>query len=202
MEIIKAENRYFDGLYDYTLEDGDKKLHIDYSGALDTHWLMEDGRHLKPRESAEFVFEITKADYEIYELFDNLYNEVVSGYPYGMDEDFKNTQEYEKLVDEDKNIAWISDDGPEEYADRVIISKEKDSIKLRFIRNSLTDVFELKPSWCISVRFRNSGSRYNYFCTSFQNLYNQMQKINPDLEYHQYHIEEYEYLERMNKKVK
>lgn len=201
MEIIKSENKYLDSFYDFTLVEGDKKLHIDYAGVMDTYWLMEDGKKLKPWEDSEIVFEITKEDYEIYELFDILYNEVVSGYPNGMDKDFKNTQEYKKLVD-NGSITWISDNGPEEYEDRVVISKEADSIKLRFIRNPLTDKFELKSPWYISVRFRNDGSKYRYFHTSFANLYNKIQGIDPDSEYHQYHIEEYEYLQRKNSRVK
>ena len=198
MEIIKEQNKQFNDLYDFKLVEGNKILHIAYSGALDSYWMMEDGRLFGVRENAEIDFEITKEDYEIYRLFENLYNEVITGRPYGMGEGFKNTREYNKLVDENNNITWISDNGYIDFEDRVVISKEEDKIKLKFIRNDLVDTYEFKSNWCISIRFRNDGSKYGYFHTSFQNLYNKIQDI--DHEYHQYTFEEYEYLKRKENK--
>ena len=57
MEMIKEKNRHFDDLYDFILVDGNKKLHIVYSGVLDSYWMMEDGRLFGVRENAEIDFD-------------------------------------------------------------------------------------------------------------------------------------------------
>ena len=196
MEIIREKNKYYDDTYDYILIQDNKKLYIDHPGVGDTYWLMSDGTRIGYKEEKEITFEITKENEEVYSLFEDLYMEVVNGRPSGMDEDFKDTYEYHILVDEDKNINWISDNGPEEGEDRVTISKQDDKIVLKFVRNDIINKYEFKSSEYISVRFRNDGSRYGFFHTSFQNLYNRIQGIDP--EYHQYDKKN-EYIKRKKK---
>ena len=48
-----------------------------------------------------------------------------------------------------------------------------------------------------SVRISNSGSRYGYFNIPFMNMYTKLCEYNPD--YHQIHMEEYLYNEKVKK---
>ena len=50
----------------------------------------------------------------------------------------------------------------------------------------------------VSIRFRNSGSRYNPFNIIFMKMFNKLQEYNP--EYHQIHIEELEYQKKLTLK--
>ena len=156
-------------------------------------------------------FDITKEDYEIYSIFDSLYNDIIAARPFERDiydeeifkddikTDYKNTFQYRMLVDNYRTIRWVSDDGPYDEEDRLRIKRlDDDTYRLIFIRNDKPMDCGFKSHMGITVRFRNSGSRYSPFNVLFMKMYHELQDIDP--EYHQIHIEEIEYLKK--KRVK
>lgn len=199
MEIKKYKNEM--DSYDFELIEGNKTLRISFGGTLDLYMSLGDGRKFDDTKNVSVSFDITKGDYEIYSLFDNLYNDVITGNIYGdnkrklSDDDYLLMEAYNLLVDNDKNINWISDNSEPEIEDRLRISKkDDDTYTLTFYRNDKPMDFGFKSSTCISVRFRNSGSKYVPFNCIFMRLYNHLQDVDPD--YHQIHIEEYQYQKR------
>ena len=109
---------------------------------------------------------------------------------------YKKDESYRNLIDENKNIIWISDEGPDEEADKMIISKiDDDTYRLTFVRNEIDTEFYMKCPDGISVRFRNSGSRYKPFNAVFMGMYQAFQNI--DENYHQIHMEELIYTKKM-----
>lgn len=194
------------------------------------------------------TFLIGKDNYEIYEIFDSLYKEILNGGNLEITEEENNFLKmecsmYEKgyhlelaemekrrektrqlnlriasvmsLIKDDK-VIWRSDDFPAENAPFFIIHKLSNAYELEFGESTSTkklDDFQEFPlhdaaneSW-ISVRLRNSGSRYEPFNTCFMHAYNKMLELDP--KYHQIGIEEFmidekvkngEILERILKK--
>ncbi len=199
MKIDRIKNSMGD-FYDYSLMEGNKELLIFFARNYDLYMLLSTNKLLPPNENVTMDFDITKENFDLYHLFDQLYKKIVNSKP--LDEDssiyYVGKGAYEDLVDQDLNITWISDNGPEEIEDKVVISKEEDSYKLTFIRNDKPMDFGFKTNTGISVRFRNSGSRYSPFNTAFMELYNNLQSIDPDC--HQIRFEEIEYKELVKKK--
>ena len=200
MEIQKVKNS--ERCYDIWIKKDNKQLKIMYCGNLDLYFSMSDGEMIPYKQSVSKYFDITKENYQIYSAFDTLYNNIIAGKPFGKDSD--NTKyidrfQYYKLVDEDKNITWVSDDGPEDIEDKVTISKlDEDTYRLLFNRNELDLSDGIKSSTSISVRFRNSGSRYSPFNCAFMLMFQELQSLDP--KYHQIHYEEVEYAKKLEKK--
>jgi len=95
----------------------------------------------------------------------------------------------------DDNIIWRCDDFDIEVAPYVIIEKTNEIYKLTFdvpkFERKL-DTFEeslLKDKNTISVRIRNSGSRYYYFNGPFMRLFHSLQELATDIP--QISIDEY-----------
>ncbi len=199
MKIDRIKNSMGD-FYDYSLMEGNKELLIFFARNYDLYMLLSTNKLLPPNENVTMDFDITKENFDLYHLFDQLYKKIVNSKP--LDEDssiyYVGKGAYEDLVDQDLNITWISDNGPEEIEDKVVISREEDSYKLTFIRNDKPMDFGFKTNTGIAIRFRNSGSRYFPFNSAFMELYRGLQKINP--EYHQIAFEELEYNKQLIKK--
>ena len=205
MKIQKRKND-ISGLYDYTFTEGDQHLRIYFAGNLDLY-LVLGHRHIIQNEDTELSMDITKADYSLFQAFDTLYKEITSGYIYTDEEtypfpnhSYKGTDTYKRLVDEDKRITWISDDGYRMAEDRMTIEKvDEDSYRLTFKRNSIPMPDGFKSPFGITVRIRNSGSYYDPFNVSFMKMYNRIQEIDPY--YHQMSIDEYEYQKKKGLKL-
>ena len=88
----------------------------------------------------------------------------------------------------DGKIDWYSDEFYEEIASRLLIEEDDDRFKVTFIKSKMGYDYTFTT---YSIRFRNSGSRYNPFNVCFMNMYNALGEYNSD--YHQIHIEEYLY---------
>ena len=208
MEIKKEKNE-FERCYDFEFVEGNKKLDIFYGGNLDLYFSISDNDLIPENIDSILSFDITKENYEVYSLFDSLYKNIIKCNLYGKcNEDviidkklYKNSFQYKSLVDKDKNITWVSDDDPYDIGDRLIIMKnDNDSYKLLFERNHLINNQEMKSGIYISVRIRNSGSRYDPFNCCFMNLYNELQNINTEC--HQIHMEEIFYQNKLLKKTR
>ena len=176
IKVEKSKNMNDYDTFHITTKEG--TFAITFEGNLDLYWLyVHKGNILNTPNEKEFT--ITKENYFIYQLFDNLYKEIISNKcPY-------DKYNPERLVN--KNIIdWHSDDFSYENASRVIISKERDVYKLTFTK-SKEDVFYIT----YSVRFRNSGSRHSPHNQSFMKMYNSLINYNFNNDYHQIHMEEY-----------
>ena len=100
-------------------------------------------------------------------------------------------------------IIWKSDEYFDEIAPFIKIKKQENAYILEFGKPIIppeykndADLILMDPRR-ITVRFRNSGSRYEPFNIMFMKLYQGLCKL--DYEHHQIHIEEYLIQERINK---
>ena len=183
MEISRTMNT--EGSFDYSFKEGKKTLKILYGGNLDLYFTLGNGESIPDDAEASIDFDITKENYEIYKLFDDLYNEVINGQAFDPEDEvddefehsFQETYQYSLLVDEDKTIHWISDDGPQELEDSVKFYKVDDD------------------TYSIIVRFSNSGSSYEPFNCAFMRMYQKLQNVDP--QYHQVHLVELDYAKRL-----
>lgn len=194
MEINRTENDFHS--YDYCFTDGEKKLTILFARNLDLYFMMNDDQLMRFSESKTLSFDITKADYDVFCLFDSLYQDIINC---KIDEmhDVRKTYHYEysKLVDDKKCITWISDEEQEEVGDSFQISRlNGDVYRLTFYRNDKSPEFGFKSPMYISVRIRNSGSRYGLFHCVFMKMYHDLQNLDPN--YRQMHFEELQYIKK------
>jgi len=180
MKIEKIPN--WDNTYDIKLTKDGKTLTILFSRVLDLYMIMEDGKRIPSRTSKIIDFDINTSDNEVYKIFDKLYNDVIEGNIFERKAkngfiDSSLICGYNLLVDENKNITWVSDDGMFEEEDRMQISKLYDSYCLTFIRNDKLLDSGFKSPTGIYVRLRTSGSRYDYFYIPFMRMYQTLQKV-------------------------
>ena len=186
-----------------TLVDNNKSLNIQlmYNGEL--YWKIID-----KSDSIIKKFEISKEDYQIYELFEILYNDIKSKNIYNIYDEINMCQSKEQLkifytnfenkrnniinykdIFIDDSITWVSDNNNYDISNIVTILKEEDKFILLF---NLRDYQSRNV-----IKFSNSGSRYKpynlCFMKHFRNLYNL--EVNKN----QIHIEEYLYLKKIKK---
>ena len=198
MEIERKKNRF--NAYDYCLTDEDKVLTILFAGNLDLYLMINDNELIKYMENKTIHFDITKKDYDIFSLFDTMYNNIIKCKILDIESIKTNYRyQYNKLVDDNKNINWISDEDLEEIGDSFKLSKlNNDEYRLTFYRNGKIPSFGFKSPTHISVRIRNSGSRYDPFNCAFMQMYNELQNI--DSNYRQICFEEIEYTKKLSRK--
>jgi hypothetical protein len=178
MKIEKIANWSGRG-YDFKLIKDKKVLTILYARVLDLYFMLEDGERIKFGESKKIDFDIGIEDGKIYNLFDNLYNDVIAGNIFDEKDSIDNYLlfNYNRLVDTNKNINWVSDDGLLDEEDMMSISKNDNSYKLTFIRNNKRRSYGFKDPCSIIIRLSNSGSRYDPFNIIFMRMYQSLQNI-------------------------
>ena len=145
MNIKREKNNFFKG-YDYEIIDKDKKLRIIYAGNLDLYFVLVFNNEIPYGESATRSIKITKENYELYKIFDDLYEEVTNGKIFEDEEASNSISDYlsqRDLVDSNNNICWISDEGPREVEDSMTISKKEDAYNISFPASAL-NVFTSK----------------------------------------------------------
>ena len=114
----------------------------------------------------------------------------------------KENIQYKSLV-QDGIIIWKSDEYFDEIAPFIKIKKQEDAYILEFGKPLISDEYKndadlmLMDPRRITVRLRNSGSRYDPFNIVFMKLYQGLCAL--DYEYHQIHIEEYLIGEQINR---
>lgn len=204
MEIQKVKNT--EGSYDIWLKKDNKELKIMFAGNQDLYISLSNGDFIPQRQNTSMYFDITKENYEIFSAFDKLYNNIINGNIFDKDMhskyrlDYLKSYDYHNIVDKEKNINWISDDGPEELEDRITISKsDEDTYRLTFFRNDKELDCGFKSNTSIFVRFRTSGSRYGFFYCPFMIMFQELQNLDP--KYHQIHFAEIEYAKKLEKKL-
>lgn len=151
------------------------------------------------------MFEITKENYYIYSLFEDLYNSIKNSEIFEIDD--SQFLSCKTIVDKNKEfnerckkfnnwnklfcdgiITWKCDDYSFEEANNLVsIEKEEDKFIIDFMLNDC-----MNYSHCI--RFRNSGSCYEPYNSLFLKMFLKFQGY--DLEDRQIHFEEYLYEKR------
>ena len=171
---------------------------------MDLYWSYKyNGIILNTDDSKTFY--ITKDNYFLFQLFDELYNDIKEFNIYHEDEFHTKEKAQElnqRLIKSDtyqhnllfnnNKIEWHCDDCIYEEASMFVIEKMKDSYKLTFKKGKNDDFLSYV------VRIRNSGSRYKPFNIPFMKMYQQLCLYEPN--YHQIHIEEYLYQKRLIKR--
>ena len=209
MEVTKTRENFGTRI---TLAEGSKRFDILFGGNLDLYWSIYNLNYDYELTYENFV--ITRENFFIYELFLNLYESIKNSDIYDEEEtnflfssnnleEMTESERIHKLFLErtqkrlfiDDSIIWYSDDG--DYADDelVRISKVGEDFLLEFFKIPKKDKDNCSylhhHHFGISIRFRNSGCRYQPFELPFMKMYNRLCKYEP--EFHQMHIEEYLY---------
>lgn len=185
LEVEKRKNAHDYDVFAITTEEG--TFEISFQNNLDLYWrYCYEGNILDTL--ATHTFTITKENYFIYSLFDNLYNSIKEGNPYkGYSDNLKKFNN--ELLFKNNIIDWHSDDFDYDKASCVMIEKLEEQYKITFKKSKPDWTQGLFITYC--VRFSNSGSRYKPFNVAFINMYQDLKKYNFD--YHQIHMEEYLY---------
>ena len=154
MKVVKYENEF--GLI-ISFQELDKQVVISFGGNCDLYWTIRS-----KNENNHHDFIITKENYEVYRLFEELFDDIENikiftdyDIPFYIEtdeekqeyyENRKKEMEYEKnkyklfnhsnyneLFDKENNtITWYSDETNHEVANILKIKKEKESFKLSF----------------------------------------------------------------------
>lgn len=206
-----------DGYNEYRLVEGSTYVKILFARNGDLYWCFDDvNLECGVRHGS---FNITKENPFIYQLFDNLYNQIKNADPYdymidyGFNPvgciskyiiDYKKYDMYKELFDGTK-ITWVSDDNDYDQLNIVTITPNGQSYILDFYKEPQKDKTGLLiyRSSSVIIRFRNSGSFYypfnNAFMKMYQNLggysseFGQMPYRNTNEIPGQIHIEDYVY---------
>lgn len=171
MEVTKHKNANLNNITEetytfYFTKDNKEQFLITFSGNLDLYWMPINGN--------EFL--ITKENIHLYEIFNNLLNNI-------------NKVNRDNSPKEFNKIKWISDDDPVDKANILTLEKiNSDCIKINFTKN--------ETNYNKSIRIRNSGSRYDGYNVPFMLMYKDLIKYEPT---NQIHIEEYIYQRKREK---
>ena len=202
MKVVKYENEH--GLI-ISFQEPEKQLVISYGGNLDLYWTI---RSIEDNNYHDFT--ITKENYEVYRLFEDLFDDIENINIFSEDifstleiESEKdkyrlyNYSNYNELFDKDNNtITWYSDETNHEVANILKIKKEEELFKIEFYIQPQKEEYDRDFNSLnhIPIRFRNSGSSYNPFNIIFMRMYNKLIQLDDINDYgHQMHIEEYLY---------
>ena len=206
MEIKREKNSVVKDQYIYTFTENDRTLKILFASNLDLYISIYDNSLRKINENETKDFYITKENYAIYSLFEELYEKITTGNVYPEDSAiFKHTNNFNSernlriaiekgLINYDDEIEWYCDDYPMGEGDSMKIIKEDDRFKILFERHKSPEKGMYEDLY---VRICNSGSRYLPFNSCFMDFYNKLQKIDPDN--YQMHLEEFIYKQKVKK---
>lgn len=228
MKLIKKDGEL--GTKNITLSYGNKYLSFIFGGNLDLYWILENYSDLSNEEIRTDHFIITKENYALYSLFEELYNNIKNinisddNYDLYKYNNYYSVKEYlddkqskenryrkynfsnynELFNDEENTITWYSDETNHVCSNILKIIKEEDVFRVEFQTQKYVDGYEKEENLegYTSIRFRNSGSRYEPFNTIFMNMFNKIQMVDDILdENHQVHIEEYIYRKNHSQKT-
>lgn len=214
LEITKQKDEHG---YCFIISTNEGKFAISFAGNLDLYWSNIYCHNLLEEPNSKF-FTITKENYFLYSLFEELYENIKNCNIFtfteadalfcendkeirdrkleieSLNNNLRKREEYNpNRLFKDGIIEWHCDDFAYEDASILKIKKEEDNFEVIFEKSR-----EENMSLTYSVRFRNSGSRYSLFNIAFMRMYNKL--IDYDPEYHQVHIEECLYQKKLEKK--
>ena len=151
--ITKKPRNGKEGYYDLTVTDKDGKSFVmTVGGNLDLYWLPEN--YKKDR-----TFGIDKNDELTYGIFEQLFDAV------------EKRDDKERPVLNGNTITYISEDWPEEEANKLKIIREKDMFQIQFVKNEDMESWSYPHIGC-TICFCNSGSRVPRVEGLFMRMFN------------------------------
>lgn len=200
--MLEIKKYKFDRYYAFDILTDEGCFSIFFGGNLDLYFLYKHNTNfLETDDSKDFY--ITKDNYFLYSLFEELYNDVLDYNIFTVDnfdskdewlnrkKEFLEHDSYNpRRLFHDGKIDWHCDDFDYDEGASFVIERLNNCYKLTFNKCKADRILA-----SYSVRIRNSGSRYGYFNIIFMRMYNKLCNYNPN--YHQIHIEEYLYHKRL-----
>ena len=151
--ITKKPRNGKEGYYDLTVTDKDGKSFVmTVGGNLDLYWLPEN--YKKDR-----TFGIDKNDELTYAIFEQLFDAV------------EKRDDKERPVLNGNTITYISEDWPEEEANKLKIIREEDMFQIQFVKNEDRESWSYPHIGC-TICFCNSGSRVPRVEGLFMRMFN------------------------------
>lgn len=216
MQIVLRKNNYEDSLKDIYVIDDEKTLIFAYAGTGDLHWIIINEGDIT--DDCTFIFNITKENYELYNSFEILFEDIKniniyddSSIDFVNEEEYKerfkkyNNSHYNDLYDEETDtITWVSDETGYQVANILKIKKFNDKFVVQFLTQQYIEGYEREYNLrgMRGIRFRNSGSRYTPFNAIFMRMYFNIQNITDINEFgHQIHMEEYLYQKKLSNNI-
>ena len=213
MKVIRHENEF--GLI-ISFQELDKQFEVSFGGNCDLYWTIRS-----KKESNYHDFIITKENYNVYRLFEELFDDIENIKIF--DEEYipcyistEEELEYEKNkyrlfnhsnyneLFNNNTITWYSDETNHEVANILKIKREDETFKLEFYIQPYIEEYDrdFNSLNYIPIRFRNSGSLYDPFNIVFMRMYQKMKQIDDVNDYgHQIHVEEYLFNQNKVKKI-
>ena len=179
MEIKKVVNANQTYLYDFILSKDNLDFKIFFGGNLDLYWEVIDKSldydNYENYENKPLEFVIDQENMEVYLLFSKLYDDIINKRLKEKEEsvldEFLPLETKESLK---KSYEKELDETYYEASNIVNIELVDDSIKITFIKQVESD-YSFPGE--ISIRFRNSGSRYDPFNRLFMAHFNALQNV-------------------------
>lgn len=193
-EIERYKNIW--GYDTFVIKTNEGSFEILFAPNFDLYWrYVSETNVLEDKQVQELT--ITKENYFLYELFYKLYESIKNKkICYSDDkEDCFDAKYIPNNLFHDDVIEWYSDELPVDIASKLTIKKEDETFKVLFEKSK---EFQDGIFLTYSIRFRNSGSRYNPFNICFMKMYNSLKEYDPNN--HQIHMEEYLYKQKTLKK--
>ena len=190
LEVNKYKNGW--GYDTFEIETDTGSFQILFAPNGDLYWrYLSEINVLDDKPIQELI--ITKENYYIYEVFYKLYESIKNNKVFYDKENYsivKNNKLFKNNM-----IEWYSDELPIDITSKLTIKKEDEVFKVIFEKSkkSQDGIFIT-----YSIRFRNSGSRYAPFNINFMQMYNELKEDDPN--YHQIHMEEYLYKQKLLRK--
>ena len=151
--ITKKPRNGKEGYYDLTVTDKDGKSFVmTVGGNLDLYWLPENYKKDK-------TFGIDKNDELTYGIFEQLFDAV------------EKRDDKERPVLNGNTITYISEDWPEEEANKLKIIREEDMFQIQFVKNEDMESWSYPHIGC-TICFCNSGSRVPRVEGLFMRMFN------------------------------
>lgn len=191
-EVERYENGW--GYDTFVIKTDSGSFEILFAPNGDLYWrYLSEKCILNDKEIQELT--ITKENYFVYELFYKLYESIKNNKVFYDDETYFEVNERENKLFKNNMIEWYSDELPIDITSKLTVKKEKETFKVIFQKSKKS---QDGISLTYTIRFRNSGSKYEPFNISFMHMYNELKKYDPNC--HQIHIEEYLYKQKTLKK--
>ena len=163
-------------------------------------------------ESDKHDFTITKENYPLYFLFEQLFFDIENvNIDYYTEEEKteckeRNESNYSELFDKENGIiTWYSDEVAKEVSNYLRIRKVDETFVLEFRTQPHIKGYDrdFNTPKNIPIRFRTSGSKYEPFNEIFVKMYRSLKQVDDVNDFgHQIHIEEYLYNKKVKKLVK
>lgn len=170
LEIKQGYNDYCHKIFTIKTQEGSFKMYLDENLSL----------YLSPNTDIgdiadEYYYTITKENDMVYNVFDELYDSIISNKPYKyMDCYDLNDYEYENILIEDGKIKWRSDDFSYDTASILNIEKDdSDNIIVTFNKSKLV-CDDVSPFFTLAVRVSNGFSRYYPYNLTFMEMYRKL----------------------------